>query len=174
MSASREFTLAPLPTRTWVLLGVVVLATTACLLWSFHGIAGTPQRWLMPTAIVVGVLALLASIQRRGIALRDGMLLVRASLYTRKVPVPALRLDEARILDLDEHTEFRPVLKTNGYSLPGFHAGNFRLRNRERAFCLVIGDGRVLWLPRHDGAQSLLLSPERPQALLEALRAAQA
>lgn len=174
MSAAREFALAPLTTRTWALLGAVVLALAMTLLWSFNDAPATPQRWLMPTVIVLGVLALLASIQRRSIALRDGMLVVRASLYTRRVPVAALRLDEARILDLDEHTEFKPVLKTNGYSLPGFRAGNFRLRSGDRAFCLLTGDGRALWLPRSDNPQSLLLSPDRPQALLDALRAANA
>ena len=174
MSAARDFPLAPLTMRTWVLLGVVVLAVAVSLLWSFHDHAATPERWLVPTVVVVIVLAILASIQRRGIALRDGMLLVRASLYTRKVPVAALRLDEARILDLDEHTQFKPLLKTNGYSIPGFHAGNFRLRSGDRAFCLLTGDGRALWLPRSDDSQSLLLSPERPQALLDALRSAQA
>ena len=99
------------------------------------------------------------------------MLVVAATFYTRKTAVTALDLAQARIASLDEHTEFRPGMKTNGYALPGFQAGHFRLRNRAKAFCLLTTQQRVLILPQRDGA-FLLLSPERPQALLDALRTA--
>ena len=56
-------------------------------------------------------------------------------------------------------------------SLPGYQAGHFRLRAKlGKAFCLVTDTRRVLWLPMRDGKQQLLLSLERPQALLDALR----
>lgn len=172
MSAARDFPLAPLPTRTWVLLGALVVLTLGAVFWSMKDMSADPQRWLVPGLVVVLVLAALASIRRRGITLENEVLVVRASLYTRRVPAAALKLDGARVVDLDEHTGFKPLLKTNGYSLPGFHAGNFRLRNGARAFLLLTGDGRALWLPRHDDTQALLLSPERPQALLDALQGA--
>jgi len=60
-------------------------------------------------------------------------------------------------------------------SMPGFHAGHFRLRGDfGKAFCLLTQRDRVLWLPLRDGKQQFLLSLERPQALLDALRAAHA
>lgn len=173
MSTGSDFPLASPPVRTWVVLGAILLAVVCAIVLGGTQQAG-PMRWWTTGLALVLTLAVLASIQRRRITLDGRMLVVRASLYTRKVPVDALRLDEARVLDLGEHTEFKPLLKTNGNSLPGFQAGNFRLRSRQRAFCLLVGDGRVLWLPRSDDSQSLLLSPERPQALLEALRAARA
>ena len=117
------------------------------------------------------MLAALALLKRRRIALEDGVLVVAATLYTRKTAVTALDLAQARIASLDEHTEFRTGMKTNGYALPGFQAGHFRLRNRAKAFCLLTTQQRVLILPQRDGA-FLLLSPERPQALLDALRTA--
>ena len=174
MTATQDFPLAPLPARTWWLLGILAAVPVGVVLWSGRGGGAQSQDIVMPAIVVLVVLLALGSIHRRRIALEGESLVVRATLYTRRVPVAALQLDGARVLDLDEHTEYKPLLKTNGYSLPGFHAGNFRLRNRARAFCLLTGDGRALWLPRSDDTQALLLSPERPQALLDALRATRA
>ena len=77
--------------------------------------------------------------------------------------------DQARVVDLDEQVELRPTLKTNGFSIPGFHSGWFLLRNRRRTF-VAIGNGRRrLWLPG-SGRYDLLLEPVDPAALLARLR----
>jgi hypothetical protein len=94
---------------------------------------------------------------------------VLATFYTRKLTVEAFDLDRARILSLEEHTDLAPMLKTNGFSLPGFKAGHFRLRNLTRAFCLVTDRTRVLLLPQRDGGL-LMLSPTRPADVLARLR----
>ena len=54
--------------------------------------------------------------------------------------------------------------------MPGYQAGHFRLRDRSRAFLLVTDRAKALLLPER-GGRTLLLSAERPQTLLEALRA---
>ena len=80
-----------------------------------------------------------------------------------------LSLKDARVIDLAEHIESKPTVKLNGYGSIGFKAGYYLLRNRSRAFCLLTGFERVLVLPQRDG-KCILLSPEQPQALLDALR----
>lgn len=174
-SAPREFAVAPLQSMVWPLaiLLMVVLPVGITLAAIF-----VPQQQPMPGSargmllvvllVVVGALAML---KRRRIRMESGMLVVAATFYTAKTPVAALDLAHARIASLDEHTEFRPGLKSNGYSLPGFQAGHFRLRNRAKAFCLLTTQQRVLVLPKQDGSY-LLLSPAQPQALLDALRTA--
>ena len=74
------------------------------------------------------------------------------------------------MVDLDERTEFKPGVKTNGYSVPGFHSGHFRLRNREKAFVAIAGERRALWLPTSHNGSGLLLQPQQPDALLKRLR----
>lgn len=114
---------------------------------------------------------LLYGYRRRAVTLQDGLLVVRAGLGTRKVATTALDLERARVLDLREHTQLRPALKTGGMSLPGFHAGAFRMRDRlNKGFYLLTDQQRVLWLPQRDGG-ALLLSLEQPEQLLDALRA---
>ena len=172
----REFPLAPFQSMVWPLAILLMLVLPAAIVVA---VTFGAQKQPLPVGTMVtlfGALLLtttmLALLKRRRIVLENGVLVVAATFYTRKTPVAALDLAHARIANLDEHTEFRPGLKINGYALPGFQAGHFRLRNRAKAFCLLTRQQRVLILPQRDGA-SLLLSPEHPQALLDALRQAQ-
>ncbi|TDK25971.1 hypothetical protein E2F46_05020 [Luteimonas aestuarii] len=111
----------------------------------------------------------LLGLLRRRITLDGHTLVVAATAYTQRIPVDAFDLDSARVVDLDERTEFRPMLGINRFGLPGFRAGYYVLRNRVRGFCLLTRFQRVLVLPRRDG-RFVLLSPEQPQALLSRLR----
>lgn len=133
-------------------------------------------RWGMayPAGFVLVLLiALLLLMRRRAVAWQNGVLSIRAALYTKRIAASELDLERARVVDLEERTELRPWLKSNGYSTIGFSAGHFRMRNGlGSVFCLLTQRQRVLWLPQRDGKHHLLLSLERPQALLDALRRA--
>lgn len=107
--------------------------------------------------------------RRQGLAITGAELDVRSSFYRCRMPLAELKLEQARVVDLDEHTELRPTLKTNGFSIPGFRSGWFLLRNRRRTF-VAIGDGRrKLWLPG-SGRRDLLIEPVDPAAMLARLR----
>ncbi|MNV14613.1 hypothetical protein D3C71_1053040 [compost metagenome] len=84
--------------------------------------------------------------------------------------VDALQLEQARVVDLAEHGSLSPTIKTNGYGMPGFKSGHYRLRDRRKAFCLLTDTSRVLYLPLRDGS-ALVISPEKPRELLAALQA---
>jgi hypothetical protein len=127
-----------------------------------------PGVWLALSAALAVSVLIAAATARRAIVLEADRLTVKAAIYTRRVMVSEIDLERARVLDLAEHPELRPGLKTNGFALPGFSAGHFRGRDRGKMFCLLT-DNRVLDLPLTDGSR-LLISPERPQAVLDALR----
>lgn len=177
-----EFALPPIPPRAWWVLVVIWLALLA-LAWLRPGPYAAPPTygwaWLVPifgcALVVIGPFVWM---QHRRIALVDGTLVIEAGMQTRKLDAATLDLEHARVLDLDEHTEFGPRLKLMGVGLPGLRYGSFLLRNRRRAFCLLIGTDKALLLPlRGTGKlrESLvLLTPSRPRALLEALRDEQA
>lgn len=136
---------------------------------AFFQVSREPALWM--ALAIMAVLTMLAPLvlRRCSVRLEDGQLVVRAGFNTRRIPTAVIDAANARILDLDEHVELRPTLKTNGTALPGFKAGHFRTRGGfKRAFCLVTDPQRVLWLPVHEGAP-LLLSLEHPRQLLDAL-----
>ncbi len=174
IAPKRSFPLAPLHQGTW---GLLVALWVVLLLFAFLGgphqqSPDNPVPWwvvvLFGTALLPA--GLLSTLAHREIHLEGDTLVVAAALiFVRKVPIRDLALDKARVLDLDEHTEFKPMLRFGGFGLPGFSAGHYLLRNRSRAFCLLTTRRNVLLLPQRDG-KVILVSPEKPQALLDALR----
>ena len=125
------------------------------------------------TAIALATSACAAGLKRRRVRLDGQVLQIVGGLFSHRVAVDRIDLERARVVNLDERTELRPVIKTFGMSLPGYQAGHFRLREKfGKAFCLLTDRHRLLWLPLRDGKDQLLLSLEHPQGLLDALKAA--
>ena len=138
--------------------------------------ASAKPLWLLAGVclLLAGVLALLAysaySSRHSRVEVRgDGLRLV-GDLWGRTVPLAALELERAAILDLTQAFDYTPARRTFGTGLPGYQAGWFRLRNGEKALAYVTRRDAVAYLPTSAG-YSLLLSVERPRDLLAALRA---
>lgn len=129
---------------------------------------GGSAAWSLLVIAVLGI-GLGAAFFRRRVELADNVLDVRSTMYRRRVPVAQLRLDQAEVVDLQRDPRYGIRFKTNGYAMPGFYSGHFRLHGGAKGFALVTNRARVLALPVRDGS-TLLLSLDRPQALLEALR----
>lgn len=178
MSHFRRFRLPPLgrlPLLFALGLGVLVPIGAGVLLvgsardGELSGLAVLGLQAAIAAIILVALLPML----RREVAFDDHRLRVKATWYTREAALDQFRLDEARMLDLREHTALKPLWKTNGFALPGLWAGHFRLRDGGKAFCLVLDPSRVLVLPHVDGSR-WLLSLDNPRAVLSVLREAAA
>ncbi len=126
---------------------------------------------LIAAVLLVGGMSVLFDrvMRRHYIELSADALTVVTSFYSRRVPLAQLDLGHARVVDLRERTEFKPMLKTNGMAVPGFHSGWFRLRNWNSALIATSDNPRVLWLPTRL-SYGLLLQPQQPEALLDRLR----
>ena len=171
MQQRQEFPVAPMSSHVWWWLWVPMLLAIGALVPIMLMPSQTPAPWAwlaVPFVLLVGAF-LSWAIRRQRILLDNRELQVQATFYSRKLQVDAIDVDKARVVNLDEYTEYKPGLKTNGFALPGFQAGHFRLRNLSKAFCLVTDRSRVLVLPLRDGGL-LLLSPTRPADLLARLR----
>ena len=125
-----------------------------------------PMAFIFP--LVAGAMGW--TIYRRKIRIMDKALRI-GLLGWKKVPMSELDLDTAVVLDLEQHRELQPTFKLAGTSMPGYRSGWFRLRNKRTAYLLLTDWRRVLVLPKRDG-KVILLSPQRPDALLDALRRA--
>lgn len=129
---------------------------------------GGSAAWSLAVIVLMGV-GLGWAFFRRRVELADNVLDVRSTLYRRRTPVADLLLDQAEVVDLGRDRRYGIRFKTNGYSMPGFYSGHFRLQGGGKGFALVTDRARTLVIPVRGGS-TLLLSLERPQALLEALR----
>jgi hypothetical protein len=164
----REFeVVAPDLRKVWLLPGLALLAGAIGLAFAARQ---EPGALLAFPILLLAVAVVAIVVRRRSVRLEGGELKVAAGMHNRRVATADLDLAGARIVDLREHKALRPLFKSFGTSLPGYHAGHFRLRDRGRAFVLVTDPTRVLVLPERSGRR-LLLSLRHPQALLDALSA---
>ena len=175
--STRNFAVTPPPTYATAFMvfsgGVLPFMIIAGMLW-FGRIDDPGLMRFLPVLVILSLvlgLSLLA-MKRRSVNLVGHVLDVRAAMFRERTPIADIDLERARLVDLAERQDLRPAVRMMGMSLPGFHAGHFRLRGKlVKAFCLITDRQRVLWLPMHNGTDQLLLSVERPQDLLDALRA---
>ena len=131
--------------------------------------------WILApiSLIVLGALGLLvASLSGARTArfeVSEEGLRLRGDLYGRLIPAADLRGEAARPVDLRSETELAPVWRTLGTAVPGYRAGWFRLRNREKALLYVTDSSRVVYLPTRAG-YVVLLSVADPSAFIASVR----
>lgn len=166
---SRTFQIVPgSPSARWLLggLGVYCVVISAVL-------ART-----LPAALVASLVSLAGggllfyvtwSTRHTQFVVSSDALRIRGDLFGRTIRRSHLRVPEARLMSLDADAAHQPVLRTCGTGAPGYLAGWFRLRNREKALLFVTERTRVVYLPTTQG-YSLLLSVAEPEAFLEMLR----
>lgn len=166
--------MVPVPRIAYLFLaGLAVALVAVGLVGSGGWVPATPGWQSLPFALAL-LLALPAwALRRCTIELQGGELVVAATFFTRRVPLEALDLDHARILDLRAHPELGTWTGGRNMDLPGLSAGWYLLRNRRRAFCLLGSRERVLVLPER-GGRMLLLGARDPRAMLARLRIARA
>ena len=170
--------------RVWLFVLAVALPVGVTIVAMSQAMASdAPKRLVAGSEVVTclvvvgGLLVLTLAIwwcidrmlRRHRIVLGPQTIEIATTFHRRSLALAGLQLAEARVVDLGERTDLKPLLKTNGTGLPGFKSGWFRLRNRRKAFVAMTTGPRVLWLPTHNG-YDLLLQPRQPQALLDRLR----
>ena len=123
--------------------------------------------------ILIGVTLLMVLTARgaRGstFELSEAGLRIRGDVYGQFIATAELRGRDARIVALAVSTELSPQARTAGTAVPGYHAGWFRLRNREKALLYLTARDRAVYVPT-TREYSLLLSPEDPERFLARLQ----
>jgi hypothetical protein len=149
-----------------------VLVPVGVLAGLFFG--GHPKQELLPAALSLLLMPIIGAgmawnLLHLRVRLSDAGLRIRTLPFPRTIRVADLDLERAEIADLNARAELMPRFKIAGTRLPGYRAGLFRLADKRRASVLLTDLHRVLVLPKRDG-RVLLLSVQRPEALLQALR----
>jgi Bacterial PH domain len=164
----REFNIAP--PQLQLAIPLLIVSLSLGMVGIGFAAREEPLAWLAAIALALAGALIAWSVRRRHVVLERDLLTVAAGFNTARVRTADLDIAAARIVNLTDNATLKLGLKTFGTSMPGYHAGHFRLRNRSRAFVLLTDRTKVLALPERNG-RTLLLSLERPQALLDALKA---
>jgi hypothetical protein len=159
-------------------LALLVLVVIVTALTARSGVSRTVQLvvFVVPTlSLVTGLLVVSV---RAGRAARSVRFVVsptgldlQESFWGRRLPLSALRLSDARTVNLDEDRALVPIRKEMGTELSGYRAGLFRLQNGEHALLFLTDWQRVAYIPTTRD-YSVLISVAEPGALLSSLRRA--
>jgi hypothetical protein len=129
--------------------------------------------WIAPGIVVLLMaglwIALECLLRRHRLLVDEAGITVATTLYTRRLPWRDLDLVAAKVIDIEEHTGSRPLLKSNGVAVPGFRSGWFRGRDFSRLFVATAGGTRLLRIPTRLG-YTLLLQVVDPGLLLDRMR----
>lgn len=175
---SAQFTVLAPRKAAWVTLLVLcglVPLTALALVLAFSDEMRTaglvPQHAIAVGVTLAALVFLLTALRRMRVGIEEGVLVVRATLYARKLPLERIDIERAHILELDRSSEYWPRIRLNGIGLPGLRIGYFRgAPFKRKLFCLMTSNSRVLLLPEHEPERFLLLSLERPQTLIDAIK----
>lgn len=123
--------------------------------------------------VMVGLVALIASFgwsakHARFEVTRQG-LRIAGAVYGRTIAMQDLDTDGARAVNLRENPDLALVVRTNGAGMPGYAAGWFRTRSRQKALAFVTDPAHVACIPTRLGYILLLSTPD-PAQLIDALR----
>ena len=189
-TSDRSLQLVPVSTRSRICFGMLafVMPVTLSVVLRLSGKGSTgAARWIRDTfwasqaieqwigpllvAAVTGAIWLVIDrlLLRHDLRISPEGLDIKTTMYRRRVGWAELDLSAARVIDIDEHPENKPLLKSNGVAIPGFRSGWFRSRAFAKLFVATAGGSRLLWLPTTLG-YTLLLQPRNPGALLDQLR----
>jgi hypothetical protein len=108
---------------------------------------------------------LIRIVSRRRVFVEGGELVMVTGVGKKRIALANLRARGLDLVDLYRRNELVPRLRLWGASMPGLNAGWFKLRNGEKAVCLITAQNRVSYLRSDADNTSLLLSLENPDTL---------
>lgn len=98
----------------------------------------------------------------------DGLRISRTP-YGRTIPWSSIDASGARAINLAIDSTYRPSLRTNGMSVPGYQVGWYRLGGSGKGLLFVTEPESVAAIPVKEG-YTLLVSVEDAEEFIEAVR----
>lgn len=129
---------------------------------------GASVAFLIAVAVFLGYIGY--SSRHVTFTIDDRALKIQGDIYGRTIPIESIVVEEARQIDLDRQSPYRPKWRTNGAGLPGYSAGWFKLKNGEKALIFVTQKEGVVYLPTRDN-YVVMASISESEEFLRSLRA---
>jgi hypothetical protein len=125
------------------------------------------------SVICLGLIALFVSFgyqaRHASFTLTVQGLRIGPGIYGRTIPWGKIDISGVRVINLDIEKEYQPSWRMNGAGLPGYSAGWFKLRNKEKALLFITDRSRIVYIPTTE-KYSVLLSVRESEAFAGALR----
>jgi len=120
--------------------------------------------------VILGLFAFIGFTSRNvKYELSDQGLNIKAGIYGRFIPKEDITGEGVQIINLENSSELKPRVRTNGIGLPGYAAGWFKLNNGEKALLFVTDKSSVVYIPTTQD-YSVLLSVSNAEGFYESIK----
>lgn len=171
MSSNQEFPLGFSSNMFYVL---ALFPAVVAVSLGYAGTRMSPPVLYFGLAALIGALAVLFaflaySTNHIELRVNDDALEIAIPMRGKTLPYAALKLDEARRVDLGAQQDLEPVRRTNGSDFGGLRHGWFVLRSGEKAYVILTNSQDAIYIPTREG-YALLVSPPNSAAFLAKLK----
>lgn len=134
-------------------------------------LADRASWWVLALVVTSSALMwwwLARRLARVGASIEHGQLRIDCGIGGGRFALADLAAKGVREIEFGKLGELRPILRTWGIGMPGLSSGWFRLRNGDKALCLLTDRRKPCVLQARDGTR-ILLSLADPRVLRAAL-----
>jgi hypothetical protein len=98
----------------------------------------------------------------------DSGLKIGPGLFGRFIPREDIDLGGISAVNLNLEPEYKPKWRTNGFGLPGYSGGWYKLQNRQKALVFVTDRANVVYIPTYKD-YAVMLSVREPGDFMKAM-----
>jgi Bacterial PH domain len=130
--------------------------------------------WIVAASLIAGA-AIVAAIflYRPGppdYTLTRDSLEIHDHFYPVTLSAANVDVDDVRVIDFDKDSDWRPVVRTNGFGSEHYHSGWFRVSSGRTVRMYRADSTRVVLLPAKNDGTAVLLEAKEPDQFLAELR----
>ena len=171
----KVFGIKPAGIQTYIFLALLIVVTfigPVSMLYSYvhNNIPLSPTLFCIIIVVFADALMIWIGYSARNIkyVIDKESISIKNTLYGRTIKKSSVFAKGFTVTDLNTQSTYRPGLRTNGVGLPGFMAGWFRLKNKQKGLLFVTDKAKVVCIPTQK--YMLLISVENPVEFLQALK----
>jgi hypothetical protein len=171
----KVFGITPAGKQTYIFLVVLIVVTLigpVSMLYSYvhKNVPLSPTVVCIIIVVFVDALMIWFGYSARNIkyVIDKDSISIKNTLYGRTIKKSSVFAKGFTITDLNTQSTYRPGLRTNGVGLPGYMAGWFRLKNKQKGLLFVTDRSKVVCIPTQK--YMLLISVENPVEFLQAIK----
>lgn len=155
-----------------VVLVVIILSMAGFAVYTLLHVSEARVVMSIATVVLVVLVAMfgyfLYGAYHSTVTIDGDKLRVNVPIYSRAVPLESVDAGRAVVIDMNQRSEYKLSLRTNGLGLPGYQLGWFQRSGGGRIYAVLTDKSSVVYLPTAED-YAMLLSIREPDALLEAL-----
>jgi hypothetical protein len=173
MKEEKAYGIIPASAGAFIFLWSFVIVIAAILIVTMIISSYEPAGIAISLVVIVGLTVLFAAIgyqaSHTAFTITDRGLKIGPGMYSWFIPREKIVAAGIKVINLELDKEYAPRWRMNGAGLPGYEAGWFKLKNKEKALLFVTDRSSVVYIPTTEN-YSVMLSVREADLMVEQIR----